>query len=844
MQLFAFTEPQTNLASAYAGEHSLGLMLLALAIAILAAFASFSHTDLIRRRDFLVSRLSWHLVGAFAMGVGVWAMHFIGMLSFQLPLEMSYHAGMTLLSVVPAVLAGYITLYVIAYKGASLPNIVGGGVLMGLGIGSMHYLGMSAMLLNAERLYDPIWFVLSIVIAALLATAALAVRPWLAGYIGKRSVLNLCSSVVMGFAIVSMHYVAMHATVFLPLESAPVAPTSAVLDSGALITIAVGIAVFIMVISTVAVVMRSRLHSAERHSEEAAQHAEALQVRLQTITQRVPGMVYEFRRAADGKMSFPYASEAVRDIFGVTPEQVQDDAYVLLNMVHHDDIDEVLHSIQRSAETMQVWHHEFRICRDDGEETQWILGNAVPAHEEGGAISWSGFITDVTERKRSDDIINHLAHYDSLTKLPNRRLIYQQLADMIASVNNNPCQGAAYFIDLDNFKRLNDSQGHAAGDLLLCCVAERLQGMLPSEAMVGRLSSDEYIVMVPGFARDNKDAVPVVEKLGQQIMQRLNQVFDLDGHEFECALSIGICMFNDNSMGADDILKRADIAMHEAKQAGGNQVRLFDPAMQARLEHRYELEQALRRALSEDELSLHWQPQMNDQGRVIGAEALLRWQQPQFGQVSPADFIPVAEDTGLIVPIGLWVIEQACEQLKRWSEAPQTAHLSLSVNVSARQFYQPDFPQQVLGLVDRLGIDASKLILELTESLVLEDMGLAIKRMHVIKAQGVRFSMDDFGTGYSSLSYLAELPFDEVKIDQSFIRDASMKKADRDWIIIEAIIALASKLGMAVIAEGVESQLQLDALRQRGCGAFQGFYFSKPLPMTQFTQFLTRRHNE
>lgn len=841
MQVFAFTQPHTDLSAAYTGHHSFSLMLLALAIAILAAFASFSHIDLIRRRDFLVSRVSWHLVGAFAMGVGVWAMHFIGMLSFQLPLEVSYHAGMTLLSVVPAVLAGYITLYVIAYKASSLLGIVGGGVLMGLGIGTMHFLGMSAMLLPAERLYDPIWFALSIIIAVLLATTALAVRPMLAPYIRQRTVLNLLSSVVMGFAIVSMHYVAMHATVFLPLSDAAVVPDAIALDNAALITIAVGVAVFIMVISTVAVVMRNRLHSAEQHSEEAAQHAQTLQLRLQTITERVPGMVYEFRQATDGTFSFPYASEAVREIFGVSPAAVQDNAYALLDVVHADDIADVLLTIQRSAETMQTWHHEFRVRRDETEDARWLLGNAVPNRESDGAISWSGFITDVTERKRSDDIINHLAHYDSLTKLPNRRLIYQQLGDMAATVAMDKCQGAAYFIDLDNFKRLNDSQGHAAGDLLLRLVAERLQAMLPAEAVVGRLSSDEYIVLVPGFALQSNSSTAVVEKLGQQIMQRLNQVFDLDGHEFECALSIGICMFGHNDLGADDILQRADIAMHEAKQAGGNQVRLFDPAMQARLDHRYELEQALRRALGDDELSLHLQPQVNMHGQVIGAEALLRWQQPEFGAISPAEFIPVAEDTGLIVPIGLWVIEKACAQLQTWSRNPHTAQLTLSVNVSAKQFYQPDFTQQVLGLVDAFGIEPSKLILELTESLVLEDMEQAIKRMHEIKARGVRFSMDDFGTGYSSLSYLAELPFDEVKIDQSFIRDASMKKADRDWIIIEAIIALAGKLDMVVIAEGVESKEQRDALFQRGCKAYQGFYFSRPLPLPQFTQFLTRQ---
>lgn len=289
---------------------------------------------------------------------------------------------------------------------------------------------------------------------------------------------------------------------------------------------------------------------------------------------------------------------------------------------------------------------------------------------------------------------------------------------------------------------------------------------------------------------------------------------------------------------ADETLKRADIAMQQVKLSGGGQWRLFDPAMQAQAEQRFRLESALRQAISQDELELHFQPQIDGHGKLQGAEALLRWHSAEFGPISPGEFIPLAEESGLIVPIGYWVLEQACNQLCEWQQSPDTQQLTLSVNVSARQFYQPDFIAQVKSIVARTMIRPDRLMLELTESLVLEDIKVATQRMKLLKQCGIRFSMDDFGTGYSSLSYLAQLPFDEVKIDQSFLRTHSESLMDREWLIVEAIIQLARKLGMKVVAEGVETELQLNALKDRQCPVFQGFYFSRPLNSVKFIEFV------
>lgn len=852
LQLLAFTPAEIDLSAAFHAHHTPSLVWLSILIAILAAFTSFNHVELIRKQERRKSSMLWLALGAVAMGSGVWAMHFIGMLSYSLPVPVTYHSGITLLSVLPAIMAGFVTLQVMSSGEFTWRRVLLGGVLMGAGIGVMHYLGMAAMVLPADRLYRPGLFLASIVVAVVLATLALGVRPLLQNFLRQRLALNLASSVLMGLAISSMHYVAMHATVFMPLQNGYNAYQGHVLDSQALVTIAVAAAVFIVLISMVVVAMRYRLLGAEQEQQAAIAEARQIEARFYSIAERVPGVVYEFTLSPQGQMHIPYISEAVKDVYGVSAEQVIADAELLMACVHPKDVNNVLEAMNQSASTLEPWQLEFRIVRHGSEQVRWVLGNATPTREADGAVTWSGVITDITEQKRHEQTVHQLAFYDALTELPNRRMTLSLLTDHMQQAERSGQFGAVLFIDLDNFKRLNDTQGHSAGDELLRQVGQRLLRLAPKSSVVGRQSSDEFVLVLGQQGASSDAAHKSTGMHAERILHALSQPYDLHGNDYACALSIGACVFQQQSFDAAELLKRADIAMHVSKRSGGNKWRIFDPAMQAQLQRRYEIEQAMPTALACDEFELHFQPkvmqpkvmqpesmQPEGAGQVIyGAEALIRWRHPDFGMVSPADFIPLAESNGFIVPLGTWVLRTACQTLQQWQQDEHLKGLQLAVNVSPRQFYQPDFVHRVEQLLQKYPEAAQQLTIELTESLVLEDIEEAIRRMAALGQLGVRLSLDDFGTGFSSLSYLSQMAFDEVKIDQHFVRAMSSSESGRELIIIEAIVQLADKLDMDVIAEGVESDAERVALLSKGCFAFQGYYFSKPLPKQDFVSFV------
>ena len=357
-----------------------------------------------------------------------------------------------------------------------------------------------------------------------------------------------------------------------------------------------------------------------------------------------------------------------------------------------------------------------------------------------------------------------------------------------------------------------------------------------SEDSVARLGGDEFVLMLQGLAKEGVNAVAQVAAVGEQVLRCLSQAYLLDGYEYHCTASIGVSLFSGKLQDVGELLKCADAAMYSAKNTGRNSLVFFDPAMQATLEARAQLAGELRAALPQGQLQLYYQAQINREGCVVGAETLLRWQHPQRGMVSPAQFIPLAEDNGLILPIGQWVLEQACEQLKRWQDQPLASALPLSVNVSARQFRQADFVDLVRSALRGSGVDPAKLKLELTESLVLDNVEAVIGKMHALRALGVRFSMDDFGTGYSSLSYLKRLPLDQLKIDQSFVRDIVTDPGDA--VIVKTIIGMAHNLGLEVIAEGVETEAQRSLLLNYDCRVFQGYLFSRPLPLAEFEALL------
>lgn len=686
----------------------------------------------------------------------------------------------------------------------------------------------------------------------------------------------------------------------------------------------------------------------------------ALQKRLsefQLLTNRLPEMVFRFEMRSATTGVFTFVSDAVRTIFGVTPEQACDNPDAIFRWVLPSELPALVDSMRAFARDGAAWSHEFHIRGADG-VLRTVYANAVVQLEVSGHVTAYGSVTDVsdhkasqttlreseerfraltelssdwyweqdenfrfvrfdgglvhkagrsgfqslgktrwevgalnmteadwvrhrevleshavfrelelsendykgrpywmsisgapmfdaegkfkgyhgigkniTARKRAEAKIEKLAFYDGLTGLPNRRLLVDRLQYALATVGRDRTPGALLFIDLDNFKDLNDSQGHDVGDMLLQEVARRLQSCVRESDTVARLGGDEFVVMVQSVEGNTEQATARVELIGRKILDALNQPYMLGALQHHSTPSIGVTMFSDQHQSVDELLKQADLAMYEAKAAGRNTLRFFDPAMQQFVALRSALEQELRLGLQRDELLLYYQPVVNARGLMVGVEALVRWNHPIRGMVSPAQFIPVAEQTGLIVQLGDWVLETACRQLAAWAAWSHTASLTIAVNVSARQFRHTDFVRDLRDVLERTGANPRNLKLELTESLLLADKDEAVRKMNELGLLGVKFSLDDFGTGYSSLSYLKVLPLEQLKIDQSFVRDV-LSDAN-DAAIARTVLALGHSLGLNVVAEGVETSGQRDFLLENGCTLFQGYFFGRPVPVDQ-----------
>lgn len=486
----------------------------------------------------------------------------------------------------------------------------------------------------------------------------------------------------------------------------------------------------------------------------------------------------------------------------------------------------------------KFWQGEIWNRRKDGElYPEWLSISAVT--DAGGQVSnYIAAFADITAIKKSEETIHNLAFYDPLTKLPNRRLLIERLQQALNSSTRHLNHGAILFIDLDNFKALNDIKGHDVGDLLLVEVAKRLQFCARNNDTVACLGGDDFVVVLEDLSIEADQAAVQAESIAEKIRIAISQPFNLQELEYHNASSIGISLFRNHGISIDDLLKHADTAMYQAKQSGRNTIRFFDPATHAAMEARIALEAELRLALPGNQFRLYYQMQVDNTGKILGAEILIRWQHPERGLVPPAQFIPLAEENGLIVPIGQWVLETACAQIKRWETDANTRHLQLAVNVSALQFRQPDFVEQVCAVLEKTAINPGNLKLELTETLVLEDVNDTIAKIQSLKEFGVHFSMDDFGTGYSSLAYLSKLPLDQLKIDQSFVYNIGVKASDA--VIVQTIIGMAKNLNMEVIAEGVETEQQRDFLQRNGCTHYQGYLFSKPVPLEEFEQLLRK----
>jgi diguanylate cyclase len=673
------------------GTYNHWVVLLSVVVAILASYTAL---DLASRLTVSTgtAAAAWLLGGAFAMGMGVWSMHFIGMLAFSLPIPMAYDMGITLASMLIAIVVSGFALFTVTRHSLSLRNLAAGGVLMGIGISSMHYTGMAAMEVLPGIRYDALLFALSVAIAIAASTTALWMSFTLRSRGTRRVYARLGSAVIMGLAIAGMHYTGMAAAGFAPdtiCLSGPLANNSWMAATLAVITL-------LILCGTLSLsVLDARMES------KTAQMASSL--------------------------------------------------------------------------------------------------------------------------KEANAELQHLVLHDTLTKLPNRLLLEDRVQQAVEECQRSNGQCAVLFVDLDRFKTLNDSLGHFAGDTVLRTVAERLRATVRQEDTVSRLGGDEFVVLLKHVALASEAG-----DVARKIMDALSRPIVLDEHELRIGSSIGISVYPLHGDNSVRLISNADAAMYHVKKTGRSNAAFFTPEMSNFFPKRLALESELRMALEKNQFVLHYQPKVDMRsGRIVGMEALVRWQHPRRGLIAPSEFIPFAEETGLIVPLGTWVLREACLQNRAWQKLG-IRDLVVAVNISGLQFRQADLVETVAKALLACGLAARYLELEITESVIMHNASEAVVMLEQLHRMGVCLSIDDFGTGYSSLGYLKRFPIHTLKIDQSFIRD--LVAGSDDAAIVQAIIALAHGLRLRVVAEGVEREDQLEFLRGLGNDEYQGFLYSKPLP--------------
>lgn len=559
---------------------------------------------------------------------------------------------------------------------------------------------------------------------------------------------------------------------------------------------------------------------------------------------RIEAVAFETHDAimiTDGDAKIIRVNQAFQDISGYSADEViGENPRILSSGFHNKDF---FAEMWQRLQSVGTWSGEIWDKRKSGQVyPKWTTITAIKNHV-GKVIQYVAIFNDLTMRKLAEEKIRNLGFYDELTQLPNRRLLMDRLHSALLTSARSNCCGAILFLDMDRFKTLNDTMGHDYGDLFLIEVAKRIQSCVREVDTVARLGGDEFVVLLEEVDTDAKNcpreaALREVALVAERIRAALSAPYQLDGIEQYSSASIGVRLYCGKEESVDTLFKHADMAMYQVKDAGRNAVMFFDQAMQQAVEARAALESDLRYAVTNHQLHLYYQIQVDNEYRPIGSEALIRWIHPTRGMVPPMQFIPIAEESSLILDVGGWVLDTACRQLGLWAKSERTRHLTLAVNVSAEQFKQRDFVGLIKTMLRLHAVEASCLKLELTESVLLNNLTDVIAKMHALKSLGVSLSLDDFGTGYSSLSYLKQLPLDQIKIDQSFVRD--IVTDPNDALMAKTIIDLAKNFRLEVIAEGVETEDQLAFLKQNGCMLYQGYLFSQPVPIEQFETLLNR----
>ncbi len=560
-----------------------------------------------------------------------------------------------------------------------------------------------------------------------------------------------------------------------------------------------------------------------------------LEEQFSKLMQEVPGSLFQFSIGPGPKARIIYVSPGFERITGISVDELNRTPSIFLVGVPEEDRELYRRPIRGEGGVFQPWDIEHRFVSRDGTE-RWLRVSATP-EVKGDTVIWHGYMSDVTLRKNHEIAVQRLAYFDTLTGLPNRRAFLDRMASTVERCRGRGDRGALLFIDLDNFKSLNDTQGHDIGDQYLVQVARRLTAAVGESNLVARIGGDEFVVVLEAIGDNDAQAALEAISIGNRVIGAMRESFNLGEISHRASASIGVVVFGDESAAPDEILKRADIAMYEAKSAGRDSLALYDPVAMSRESERYQLLADLRDAMGREGagFELHYQPQMDDTGRVVAAEGLIRWIHPVHGLIYPDRFIPLLEQYGLTGDLARFVLGEGVKRLAQWRTDPALAHLRLSVNLSVQSFHSEELLPLLRKLLGEHQVDGSKLTIEVTEHVMARDQQLIVARMHELKELGIRLSLDDFGTGYSSLTYLKRLPFDEVKIDGSFVAD--IETAENDRVLVKTILAMAHTLGLSVVAEHVETFRQEAFLRAHGCDCFQGWLYSKALPADGFAAF-------
>lgn len=561
-----------------------------------------------------------------------------------------------------------------------------------------------------------------------------------------------------------------------------------------------------------------------------------LEERLDKLANSVPGALFQLERRPCGTFRLPYLSGGFRNLVGIDDDQLPDRPWRFLRVIHPDDLAGYEESLGRSADTLSDWTHEFRVGPPSGPD-KWILITATVESGDDGTLTWHGYITDISDRKRAEENAHRLAYYDTLTDLPNRRLLSDRLDATLATCRETQDLGAVLFIDIDNFKILNDTRGHDVGDRLLEAVANKLTHAVRRSDLVARFGGDEFVVVLDRLGPDMDQAESDAASTAENVLRVFETRCDLGTVHHRATPSIGVVLFDGSEDSAQDVLKRADIAMYEAKKRGRNRFVVHDATETRRISDVLQLQDDLKKAIERDELAIALQPIVDGTGGIVGAEAQVCWHHPEHGTILPATFMPLAEQTGFATDIDDWALQQGVRILGRWKPDPFLGRLGLSVNIGVQQFHSESFVTDVAILLSDHRVEPFRLAIEITENVIASDDGSIARRMRELKAMGVRFSLDDFGTGHSSLALLRNYPFHEIKIDGAFIAD--IEKAQSGRALIEAMLAMAKALRLSTVAEQVSSRGQMAFLQERGCTLYQGDLFGAPMTPETFAELVT-----